>query len=396
MARVLRRAPAYHVPSPPETPLTSDRLVEAFSVSSAVWAVWEASTKHNTNGAERRMRRRGQKAAKAALGAWVLAWIGLAAMIGFDWMSSSQLFAGTRIGGVVVGSRSVSEAEALLTDRLVKPLQTTPLTIRAHTTLRASAWALGVRMDVRRAVQAAYDEQRSTSLAQRLWQRAFGDGRSHPLRGQIDEARVRAFVNGAATQIDREPKDASVVVRGETLEVVPHQVGRRLDVSKAQLRLVSALRAGHSNIRLPVEITQPALRTEQFKKVILVRTATNRLDLYVDGKVSTSYPVATGTPGYPTPHGQFHITAKRRHPTWGNPWAPWSMNMPAFIGPGPNNPLGTRALNLSVSGIRIHGTPDADSIGGPASHGCIRMYIHDAEELFELVDVGTPVVIVGT
>jgi lipoprotein-anchoring transpeptidase ErfK/SrfK len=71
------------------------------------------------------------------------------------------------------------------------------------------------------------------------------------------------------------------------------------------------------------------------------------------------------------------------------------MDMPAFIGPGPGNPLGTRAMNLSASGIRIHGTPDAGSIGGPASHGCIRMLIHDAEELFDAVDVGTPVMIVG-
>jgi lipoprotein-anchoring transpeptidase ErfK/SrfK len=52
-------------------------------------------------------------------------------------------------------------------------------------------------------------------------------------------------------------------------------------------------------------------------------------------------------------------------------------------------------MNLSASGIRIHGTPDAGSIGGPASHGCIRMYMRDAEELFETIDVGTPVVIVG-
>ena len=69
--------------------------------------------------------------------------------------------------------------------------------------------------------------------------------------------------------------------------------------------------------------------------------------------------------------------------------------MPEFIPPGPSNPLGTRAMNLSASGIRIHGTPDDGSIGSNASHGCIRMHIHDAEELFEKVDVGMPVVIVS-
>lgn len=68
--------------------------------------------------------------------------------------------------------------------------------------------------------------------------------------------------------------------------------------------------------------------------------------------------------------------------------------MPRFIPPGPNNPLGTRALNLNVSGIRIHGTPNVASIGTAASHGCVRMVRRDIEELYELVDVGTRVLIV--
>lgn len=362
MARVLRRT-STSASAPPEEPLT------------------EPAPRHTVR--------------TIALAAWMLLLVAAAVAIGYDGLSAAHLFPGTTIGGVVVGSRSLTEAQAMLTERVVKPLQTTPVTVRAHETLRASAWAMGLRMDVRKAVQAAYDEQRSTSLGARLWRRAFGDVQTYRLRGEIDEQRVRSFVADIAGRVNREPKDATVVVKGETLDVVPHQVGRRLDVDKAGAHLSRALRAGDTDIRLPVEITQPALRTEQFNKVILVRTQTNRLDLYLEGKVSKSYPVATGTPGYPTPRGQFHITAKRRNPTWGNPWAEWSMNMPAFIGPGPNNPLGTRAMNLSAGGIRIHGTPDADSIGGPASHGCIRMYMHDAEELFDIVDVGTPVVVVG-
>jgi lipoprotein-anchoring transpeptidase ErfK/SrfK len=57
--------------------------------------------------------------------------------------------------------------------------------------------------------------------------------------------------------------------------------------------------------------------------------------------------------------------------------------------------LGTRALNLDAPGIRIHGTYADSSIGTYASHGCIRMHIWDSEELFDLVDVGTPVIIVS-
>jgi L,D-transpeptidase ErfK/SrfK len=72
----------------------------------------------------------------------------------------------------------------------------------------------------------------------------------------------------------------------------------------------------------------------------------------------------------------------------------WGAGAPAEIPPGPGNPLGTRALYLDAPGIRIHGTYDADSIGTYASHGCIRMRIADAEELYPLVPVGTPALVI--
>jgi lipoprotein-anchoring transpeptidase ErfK/SrfK len=51
-------------------------------------------------------------------------------------------------------------------------------------------------------------------------------------------------------------------------------------------------------------------------------------------------------------------------------------------------------MGLNASAVGIHGTPSPSSIGYSASHGCIRMYVWEAEWLFERVRVGTPVVIV--
>jgi L,D-transpeptidase ErfK/SrfK len=97
---------------------------------------------------------------------------------------------------------------------------------------------------------------------------------------------------------------------------------------------------------------------------------------------------------FDTPQGHFEIVNKRVNPTWVNPaTTTWGKDEPAVIPPGPDNPLGTRAMDLSAPGIRIHGTPDDASIGHWASHGCVRMHIADAEALFDLVDVGTPVII---
>jgi lipoprotein-anchoring transpeptidase ErfK/SrfK len=125
----------------------------------------------------------------------------------------------------------------------------------------------------------------------------------------------------------------------------------------------------------------------------LLRIGENRLYLYQDGKITHDWTVATGTPEYPTPTGEYEITEKRYLPTWVNPDPTgWGASMPAMIGPGPGNPLGTRALNWSASGIRFHGTEATYSLGYAASHGCVRMAMGDVELLYDLVDVGTPII----
>lgn len=62
--------------------------------------------------------------------------------------------------------------------------------------------------------------------------------------------------------------------------------------------------------------------------------------------------------------------------------------------PGPNNPVGTVWLGLSIPGYGIHGTPVPERIGRAESHGCFRLSNWNAEKLYELVEPGTPVAIV--
>jgi hypothetical protein len=66
--------------------------------------------------------------------------------------------------------------------------------------------------------------------------------------------------------------------------------------------------------------------------------------------------------------------------------------MPATIPPGPGNPLGLRAINWSAPAIRFHGTSATYSLGYNASHGCVRMANEDVIQLYDMIDVGTPIV----
>jgi len=94
-----------------------------------------------------------------------------------------------------------------------------------------------------------------------------------------------------------------------------------------------------------------------------------------------------------TRRGYTEVVLKRRNPTWiptPNMRAR-DPSLPERIGPGPDNPLGTRALNLSWQYYRIHGIDQIAKIGRPASNGCVGLYNENIERLFDLVEIGTQV-----
>jgi lipoprotein-anchoring transpeptidase ErfK/SrfK len=109
-------------------------------------------------------------------------------------------------------------------------------------------------------------------------------------------------------------------------------------------------------------------------------------------KRKIAFPIAVGQSAYPTPSGNYEIITKQRNPTWFPPSSPWAAGL-GPVPPGVNNPLGTRWMGTSAPAIGIHGTPLSYSIGTRASHGCIRMYIGDAERLYDQIEIGTPVII---
>ncbi len=103
----------------------------------------------------------------------------------------------------------------------------------------------------------------------------------------------------------------------------------------------------------------------------------------------------------PTPIATTHITRKAVDPSWRPPdsvrkrRAEEGETLPAVVPPGPDNPLGSRALYLGLPSYLIHGTNRPWGIGMRVSNGCIRLYPEDIEALYEQVPVGTPVRIIN-
>lgn len=312
-----------------------------------------------------------------------------------DALGRAHFLPGTRIGGVYVGGQSLDVAEQNLNRVFVEPLHRPMSLVVQDTTSTATPWELGMRIDVRDVVAKTYERQQQLSLPERAWRWIRGDDSSNASLGPLlEHTKLLQTLGSVARRVDRPVRDATLNVKAGKLNIVPEQIGRRLDVGGAAKSVTAALQDGSRTVQLPVHLTQPAHKAADFEKVIIVRDGSDSLDLYENGELTHSYGVATGMAAYPTPNGQFFIVGKQMYPAWINPHRSWSMDMPEYIPPGPDNPLGTRAMQLDADAIYIHGTPNDASIGSHASHGCIRMHMGDAEDLFSRVSVGTPVLIV--
>lgn len=108
------------------------------------------------------------------------------------------------------------------------------------------------------------------------------------------------------------------------------------------------------------------------------------------------YPIAIPLKSEFERRGRTQVTQKVDGPSW-RPTAAMlkrDPTLPSYVGPGPENPLGTHALYLSWEYYRIHGNNDTRKIGRRASSGCIGLFNEHIAELFGLVDVGCQVKVI--
>jgi lipoprotein-anchoring transpeptidase ErfK/SrfK len=143
-----------------------------------------------------------------------------------------------------------------------------------------------------------------------------------------------------------------------------------------------------------VQIPQPEKTTiseECAKGSIVIVNHERNLYFVEETGQAIRYPIAIGKIEDQW-DGTQAIKAKRENPTWYPPEEiQWEADVPPVVPPGPQNPLGPRALYLGDTLYRIHGTNRPGSIGGAVSHGCFRMHNPHIIDLYEKVQVGANV-----
>ena len=296
---------------------------------------------------------------------------------------------GVTVGGVDVSGLAGLDARQRVYDQLVNPRRAPmPVTFEGKQ-FDIDPDAVGYKADVDAAILQAYQQAP-----------APGQVVDVPVAQSISQKKLRDVLTWRATQYEVDGKDAAVSMRGLQPIIRRASLGTEIDVPKSVALLTPAFTA-------PRPATPYALATKKVRPsvtsvgpVIVIDKSAFKLRLYrgttrpggsVMKRIRT-YPIAVGQPAYPTPTGNYSVIDKQMNPTWFPPDSPWAAGL-GPVPPGAGNPLGTRWIGTSAPGIGMHGTPNSSSIGSMASHGCIRMYISDVENLYPRVEIGTPVFI---
>jgi lipoprotein-anchoring transpeptidase ErfK/SrfK len=329
--------------------------------------------------------------------------VGAAGVYLYDASQSDDIADGVKVGGVDVGGLTKSQAREKLQRELVTPLSQ-PIKVRGvggHTfTLTAKRANVTVNLDA--TVQEAVDRSRQGSVISRAWRAVTGGTVNADLAPKVDysASAVSQLVRRVRRTVNHAPQDATVQPGADGLKKVPAHNG--LYVRAAQLRselqhmltVPSGDRSITAQVRkVPPKVTVTDL-TKKYPNYIIINRGGFTLSYYHHLKLVKSYQIAVGMQGLETPAGLYNIQDKQVNPSWHVPNSSWAGSLAGqIIPPGPQDPIKARWMGID-GGAGIHGTEEVGSLGTAGSHGCIRMAIPDVIELYDRVNVGTPVYIV--
>jgi lipoprotein-anchoring transpeptidase ErfK/SrfK len=313
------------------------------------------------------------------LGIWLVGLAAAAAAVGASAPAAGQapkpIARGVSVYGVGVGGLTSEPARAILREAFSRPVTFV---------YGEKSWQVGPGVF---GGSAAVNDAVTRALAS-------PPSREVHLSLAFDRKRIERYIARLTRRYSFPAEDTKLVgLEGLRPAFTTPKDGRRLRAARLVRAVEHLLETGARNpLTLTFRPVAPKVTPQSYGPVVVIRRESRRLTLFQGPTLVRTLPIATGTAEFPTPLGAFSIVDKQRHPWWYPPDSDWAEGLEP-VPPGPGNPLGTRWMGLSAWGVGIHATPDAASVGYSASHGCIRMYVSDAEWLFEQVGIGTPVYI---
>jgi lipoprotein-anchoring transpeptidase ErfK/SrfK len=343
----------------------------------------------------------GRKTQIAAIAGVLLVVLLAGGAYAYDSSQKDKIADGVTIAGVDVGGMDEAQAALAVRRHLLAPLQHS-----LKVSFNKDSWTLpGARLKVRAnvdaAVEEAVEESQEGGLPGRLVRYVTGGEVDKPVSAQLSYSRpaVKHFVAKVADEVDRKAENATVSPAADSLEVLAGKNGRQLRDHQLEKELEDAVLNADAphDVVAQVERTKPEVTrgevAAEFPSYLTLDRSTFTLRLWKHLKLAKSYTVAVGQEGLETPEGLYHIEAKEENPSWHVPNSAWAGELAGqVIPPGPEDPIKARWMAI-FEGAGIHGTEELESLGSAASHGCVRMSIPDVIELYDQVEVGTPIYI---
>jgi lipoprotein-anchoring transpeptidase ErfK/SrfK len=329
--------------------------------------------------------------------------VGAGAVYLYDASQSDDIAEGIKVGGIDVGGLTKSQAREKLQRELVAPLKQ-PVKVRGpggHK-FTLTARRANVTVDLDATVQAAVDRSRRGSVVTRAFRAITGGTINANLPPKVDysASAVNGLVRRVRKTINHAPQNATVVPGADGLKKAPAHNG--IYVRAAELRTniqhLLTVPSGDRTITAQVRKVPPKVGvkdlTKKYPSYIIINRGGFSLRYYHNLKLEKTYPIAVGQQGLETPAGLYNVQDKQVNPSWHVPDSAWAGSLAGqVIPPGPQDPIKARWMGID-GGAGIHGTEDTGSLGSAASHGCIRMAIPDVIDLYDRVNIGTPVYIV--
>jgi len=329
--------------------------------------------------------------------------VGAGAVYLYDSSQSDDIADGIKVGGVDVGGLTKNQAREKIRNELGRPLNQ-PVKVTApggkHFTLTAKR--ARVEMDVDGMADAAVERSRQGSIVTRAWRGVTGGTINADLPPKVDysASAVNHLIRRVRKTINTSPQDATVHPTASGLKKEPAHNGLIVQGAKLrrELRHLLTVPSGERRVSVAVRKVSPKVTARdlvrKYPDYIIINRNGFQLRYYHRLKLQKTYTIAVGQQGLETPAGLYDVQNKQVNPSWHVPNSSWAGSLAGqVIPPGPQDPLKARWMGIN-GGAGIHGTEDVGSLGSAASHGCIRMGIPDVIDLYDKVDVGTPVYII--
>jgi lipoprotein-anchoring transpeptidase ErfK/SrfK len=252
-----------------------------------------------------------------------------------------------------------------------------------------------------RTYNAFRDYRKATGLSDRRAREAL-------LSNNIPATLTYTLTQSDLSRVGSAPTDwqAASEVHSMAFESLDEALSEKFHVSKPFLQRLNPGITNWDSELLGVQITVPNSQsdlTPLSAARIEVDCTAYRLRVFgTDDNLLASFPCSIARDQARVPTGELCIASFAPNPNYTFDPANFPESARAreigrklILPPGPNNPVGVYWITLNAPGFGIHGTPHPETIGRRESHGCFRLTNWDIVTLAAMVQVGTPVLIVG-